>query len=63
MLDWSKYKEPNISSLYAATVTKELGLIKISINIFMHCARRVEEGVEYRSRYWFGWTYKSTRKD
>lgn len=54
-LDMEKFKEPNISSLFTATVTKEMGPVKFPINIFMHCVRKVEGGVEYRSRYWLGW--------
>lgn len=50
------FHEPNITNLFAATVTHETGRLVLPINIFMHCIRRVEGGVEYRSRYWLGWT-------
>lgn len=55
-LDMSSFHEPNIARLYTATVTHEIGPISFPINIFMHCIRQTEGGVEYRSRYWLGWT-------
>lgn len=54
-LDMQLFHEPNITNLFAATVTHEKGPLVFPINIFMHCVRRVERGVEYRSRYWLGW--------
>jgi phloretin hydrolase len=45
-----------ISSLYTATVTREIGSLIIPVNVFMHCVRQADGGVEYRSRYWLGWT-------
>ncbi len=55
-LDMQLFHEPNITNLFAATVTHEKGFFVLPINIFMHCVRRVGRGVEYRSRYWLGWT-------
>ncbi len=55
-LDMSKFIEPNISNLFTATVTREIGKISIPINVFMHCVRKIDGGIEYRSRYWLGWT-------
>jgi hypothetical protein len=54
-LDIQLFHEPNTTNLFAATVTHEQGPLVFPINIFMHCVRRVERGVEYRSRYWLGW--------
>ncbi len=53
-LDMRQFHAPNISALYAATVSKKIGPLTIPINVFMHCVREVEGGVEYRSRYWVG---------
>lgn len=55
-LDMNKFQKPNISSLFAAAVTRKVGFISLPIAIFMHCVRELEGGVEYRSRYWLGWT-------
>ncbi|OON99713.1 MAG: hypothetical protein ATN35_11260 [Epulopiscium sp. Nele67-Bin004] len=55
-MDTELFKEPNISSLYAAKVVKHAGPIQLPINVFHHCVRPVTGGVEYRSRYWLGYT-------
>ncbi|MFI3169587.1 MAG: hypothetical protein R3Y06_06580 [Faecalibacterium sp.] len=53
-LDMSQFHAPNIDSLFAASVSKKIGPVRIPVNVFMHCVRAVEGGVEYRSRYWVG---------
>lgn len=52
-LDFNKFKEPNISRAYVANVVVDGN--NLSINVFFHAVRKVEEGVEYRSRYWLGY--------
>lgn len=42
--------------IHTATVSRKLGFTAVPINIFTHAVRVVEGGVEYRSRYWLGWT-------
>lgn len=43
-LDMQMFHEPNITNLFAATVTHEKGPLMLPINIFMHCVRRVGKG-------------------
>jgi hypothetical protein len=56
-LDMDMFKEPNISRAYCANVI--LNLMKIRFNTFFHAIREVDGGVEYRSRYWVGYTMKA----
>jgi hypothetical protein len=56
-LDMELFTEPGISRAYCANVT--LSLLKTPFNTFFHAVREVEGGVEYRSRYWIGYTMKS----
>ncbi|RJP34041.1 MAG: hydrolase [Actinobacteria bacterium] len=53
-LDMAMFKEPEISRAYCANVI--LDLMKTPFNAFFHSVREVEDGVEYRSRYWLGYT-------
>ena len=55
-LDMGMFSEPGISRAYCANVI--LDLMKIPFNVFFHAIREVEGGVEYRSRYWLGYTMK-----
>jgi len=55
-LDVEMFKEPGISRAYCANVI--LSLLKTPFNAFFHAIREVEGGVEYRSRYWLGYTMK-----
>lgn len=55
-LDMDMFTEPGISRAYCANVT--LDLLKTPFNTFLHAVRRVEGGVEYRSRYWIGYIMK-----
>ncbi len=56
-LDMSRFEEPGISRAYCANVI--LDLLKTPFNAFFHAVREVEDGVEYRSRYWLGYTMKN----
>jgi hypothetical protein len=56
-LDMELFKEPGISRAYCANVV--LNLMKIRFNTFFHAVREVDGGVEYRSRYWIGYTMKA----
>lgn len=56
-LDMAMFKEPEISRAYCANVI--LDLLKTPFNAFFHAVREVEGGVEYRSRYWIGYTMKN----
>ncbi|MEW6554717.1 MAG: hypothetical protein AB1384_10580 [Actinomycetota bacterium] len=55
-LDMSMFSEPGISRAYCANVI--LDLLKTPFNAFFHAVREVDGGVEYRSRYWLGYTMK-----
>jgi len=55
-LDMALFREPNISRAYCADVT--LSLLNTPFCVFMHAVREVEGGVEYRSRYWIGYTMR-----
>jgi hypothetical protein len=55
-LDMGMFKEPEISRAYYANVVADL--LKTPFNVFFHAIREVEGGVEYRSRYWLGYTMK-----
>lgn len=56
-LDMEMFAEPGISRAYCANVI--LDLLKTPFNAFFHAIREVEGGVEYRSRYWIGYTMKA----
>jgi hypothetical protein len=56
-LDMGMYKQPGISRAYCANVI--LGFMKIPFNVFFHAVREVDGGVEYRSRYWLGYTMRN----
>ncbi len=56
-LDMAMFKEPEISRAYCANVI--LDLLKTPFNVFFHAVREVNGGVEYRSRYWLGYTMKN----
>ena len=56
-LDLNKFKEPNISRAYLANVNVDSN--NLSINVFFHAVRKVDDGVEYRSRYWLGYHMKN----
>lgn len=53
-LDLNKFKEPNISRAYLANVIVDKN--NMAINTFFHAVREVEGGVEFRSRYWLGYS-------
>jgi hypothetical protein len=55
-LDLDMFKEPEISRAYCANVI--LDMLKTPFNVFFHAIREIEGGVEYRSRYWLGYTMK-----
>lgn len=55
-LDMRLFKEPNVSRAYCADVT--LSLLNTPFCVFLHAVRIVEGGVEYRSRYWIGYTMR-----
>jgi len=55
-LDMSLFREPGISRAYCANVT--LDMLKMPFNVFFHAVREVDGGIEYRSRYWLGYTMK-----
>lgn len=46
-----------VSRVYCANVT--LCLLRFPFNVFMHTVREVGGGVEYRSRYWIGYTMRN----
>ncbi|NPV60552.1 MAG: hypothetical protein HPY75_12950 [Actinobacteria bacterium] len=56
-LDMAMFREPEIARAYCANVV--LDLLKTPFNAFFHAVREVEGGVEYRSRYWLGYTMKN----
>lgn len=56
-LDMGLFTEPGISRAYCANVI--LDLLKTPFNAFFHAVREVDGGVEYRSRYWLGYTMKN----
>jgi hypothetical protein len=56
-LDMSMFNEPGISRAYCANVI--LDLMRIPFNVFFHAIREADGGVEYRSRYWLGYTMKN----
>ncbi|MBC7246290.1 MAG: hypothetical protein H5T73_00725 [Actinobacteria bacterium] len=55
-LDMDMFEASGMSRAYCANVT--LSLLKTPFNVFFHAVREVEGGVEYRSRYWIGYTMK-----
>ena len=58
-LDMEMFEGPGISRAYCANVIIILGPLRIPFNAFFHAVREVEGGVEYRSRYWIGYTMKA----
>jgi hypothetical protein len=56
-LDMEMSAGPEASRAYCANVV--LNLLRIPFNTFLHAVREVEGGVEYRSRYWVGYTMKA----
>jgi phloretin hydrolase len=55
-LDMSKFKEPEITRAICANVNTDI--LKTPLSTIMHAVRKVDGGVEYRSRYWLGYTMK-----
>ncbi|WP_287153482.1 hypothetical protein [Candidatus Solincola tengchongensis] len=55
-LDMELFREPFISRAYCADVT--LSLMRTPFCVFLHAVRSVAGGVEYRSRYWIGYTMR-----
>jgi phloretin hydrolase len=55
-LNLDMFKEPCISNAYCANVI--LDATNIPFNVFLHAIRKVEGGIEYRSRYWVQYTMK-----
>lgn len=58
-LDMEMFKKPNISRAYCAKLVFDL--LRTPFNVFFHAVREVDGGVEYRSRYWIGYTMKAGR--
>jgi hypothetical protein len=56
-LDMAMFKEPNISRAYCGNVT--IDLVGLPFNTLFHAVRQVKGSVEYRSRYWIGYTMKA----
>ncbi|MFX1571998.1 MAG: DAPG hydrolase family protein [Promethearchaeota archaeon] len=56
-LDVKMFREPNISTAYLANVVVDKN--NLSICVFFHAVRKIEVGVEYRSRYWLGFIMKN----
>ncbi len=56
-LDMSMFVQPGISRAYCANVI--LDMLKTPFNTFFHAVREVDGGIEYRSRYWLGYTMKN----
>ena len=61
-LDVNLFKEPGISRSYCANVILE-EMMNLPFNFFFHAVREIEGGVEYRSRYWLGYTMKAGRPE
>jgi phloretin hydrolase len=57
-LDMKMFKEPGISRAYCANVIL-IPMDNLPFNVFFHAVREVEGGLEYRSRYWIGYTMKA----
>ncbi len=58
-LDESLFHEPGISRAYCANVSlSPVRAVDIPVTVFFHAVRRVEGGVEYRSRYWSGYAVR-----
>ncbi len=53
-LDMTKFVNPNISNALLANVIVDKS--NMAINAFFHAIREVEGGVEFRSRYWLGYS-------
>jgi hypothetical protein len=56
-LDMGMFKEPGISRAYCANVT--IDSVRMPFNTIFHAVRKVTGGVEYRSRYWIGYSIKA----
>jgi hypothetical protein len=56
-LDMQMFEGPGISRAYCANVI--IDLMKTPFNVFFHAIRETDGGVEYRSRYWLGYTMKN----
>lgn len=56
-LEMSAFSGPGISRAYCATVVADF--LNTPINVFFHAVREVDGGVEYRSRYWLGYTMEN----
>lgn len=55
-LDMDLYEASDMARAYCANVT--MSLLNTPFNVFFHAVREVDGGVEYRSRYWIGYTMK-----
>jgi phloretin hydrolase len=56
-LDMGMFKEPEISRAICINVATDI--VKTPLSTAMHAVREVDGGVEYRSRYWLGYTMKN----
>lgn len=56
-LDMNMFKEPEISRAVCANAT--IHAFRIPFNAFFHAIRKVDGGVEFRSRYWVWQTMKA----
>lgn len=54
-LDMTLFKTPEISNALCANV-KLFDLDNMPMSVFFHAVREIDGGVEYRSRYWVGYT-------
>jgi len=54
-LDMRMFKEPGISRAYCANVNL-FALDNLPLGVFFHAVREKGGGIEYRSRYWMGYT-------
>lgn len=60
-LNMDLFVEPNISRAYAANVIDND--INLGVNVFFHAIRTVNGVLEYRSRYWIGYTMKNGKPE
>ena len=58
-LDMNMFKEPEIASAYCANVI--IKALRLPFCVFFHAIREVDEGIEFRSRYWIWQTMKRGR--
>jgi len=54
-LDMTLFETPKISNALCANV-KLFDLDNLPLSVFFHAVREIDGGVEYRSRYWIGYT-------